>query len=68
MKFKVKSESNTEHELISNSRQTRRGWCPRTGKGQQLMVKEAISEYIWFATCQGKIYENKPPSATHETI
>ena len=47
---------------------TRRGWCPRTGKGQRLMFKEAVSEYIWLATCQGKIYENKPPSATHETI
>ena len=47
---------------------TRMGWCPRTGKGQQLMFKEAVSEYIWLATCQGKIYENKPPSAMHETI
>ena len=47
---------------------TRWGWCPRTGKGQQLMVKEAVSEYIWLATCQSKIYENKPPSARHETI
>ena len=36
------------------------GWCPRTGKGQRLMFKEAVSEYIWLATCQGKIYENKP--------
>ena len=25
------------------------------------MFKEAVSEYIWLATCQGKIYENKPP-------
>ena len=47
---------------------SRRGWCPRKGKGQRLMFKEAVSEYIWLATCQGKIYENKPPSATHETI
>ena len=47
---------------------TRMGWCPRTGKGQRLMFKEAVSEYIWLATCQGKIYENKPPSAMHETI
>ena len=47
---------------------TRMGWCPRTGKGQRLMFKEAIKEYIWLATCQGKIYENKPPSAMHETI
>ena len=37
------------------------GWCPRTGKGQRLMFKEVVSEYIWLATCQGKIYENKPP-------
>ena len=44
------------------------GWCPRTGKGQRLMFKEAVGEYIWLATCQGKIYENKPPSAMHETI
>ena len=44
------------------------GWCPRTGKGQRLMFKEAVSEYIWLATCQGKIYENKPPSAMHETL
>ena len=47
---------------------TRRGWCPRTGKGQRLMFKEAVSEYIWLATCQGRIYENKPPSATPGTI
>ncbi len=45
---------------------TRRGWCPRTGKGQRLM--EEVSEYIWLATCQSKIYENKPPSARHKTI
>ena len=51
-----------------NTKITRMGWCPRTGKGQRLMFKEAVSEYIWLATCQGKIYENKPPSATHETI
>ena len=44
------------------------GWCPRTGKGQRLIFKEAVSEYIWLATCQGKIYENKPPSAMHKTI
>ena len=31
-------------------------------------VQGQVSEYIWLATCQGKIYENKPPSATHETI
>ena len=47
---------------------TRWGWCPRTGKGQQLMVKEVDIEYIWLATCQSKIDENKPPSARHETI
>ena len=54
--------------LVKEIDNTRRGWCPRTGKGQRLMFKEAVSEYIWLATCQGKIYENKPPSATHETI
>ena len=47
---------------------TRMGWCPRTGNGQRLMFMEAVSEYIWLATCQGKIYKNKPPSATHRTI
>ncbi len=47
---------------------TRRGWCPRTGKGQRLMVKEAVNEYIWLATCQSKIDKNKPHSARHETI
>ena len=25
---------------------TRTSWCPRTGKGQRLMFKEAVSEYI----------------------
>ena len=54
--------------LKMSTTNTRMGWCPRTGKGQRLMFKEAISEYIWLATCQGKIYENKPPSAMHETI
>ena len=27
------------------------------------MVKEAVSEYFWLATCQSKNYENNPPSA-----
>ena len=40
---------------------TRMGWCPRTGNGQRLMFMEAVSEYIWLATCQGKIYKNNPP-------
>ena len=53
---------------LTQPAKTRMGWCQRTGKGQRLMFKEAVSEYIWLATCQGKIYENKPPSATHETI
>ena len=53
---------------LTHQAKTRMGWCPRTGKGQRLMFKEAVSEYIWLATCQGKIYENKPPSAMHETI
>ena len=25
---------------------TRRGWCPRTGKGQRLMFKEAVRDAI----------------------
>ncbi len=25
---------------------TRWGWCPRTGKGQRLMIKEAVTEYM----------------------
>ena len=32
------------------------------------MFKEAVSEYIWLATCQGKIYENKAPSAYFWTV
>ena len=32
------------------------------------MVMEAIEEYIWLATCQGKIDEkNPPPSVRHKT-
>ena len=37
----------------------KRGWCPRTGKGQQLMVLEAVNEYFWLATCQGKGKQKK---------
>ena len=51
---------------VKNRMLSRWRWCPRTWKGQQLMGKEAVCEYIWLATCQSKIYENKPPSAKHE--
>ena len=47
---------------------TRWGWYPRTGKGQRLIFKEVDSEFIWLATCQSKIYKNKPLSARHKTI
>ena len=55
-------------KLFSRYYKTRWGWCPRTGKGQWLMVKEAVSEHFWLATCQSKIYENKFPPARHENI
>ena len=64
----TKNQTNRQTPTKQTYLDTKRGWCPRTGKGQRLMFKEAVSEYIWLATCQGKIYENKPPSATHETI
>ena len=46
---------------------TRWKWCPRTKKGQWLMIMEAIYEYIWLATCQGKIYE-KPLTLGFNTV
>ena len=52
---------------VKNRMLSRWRWCPRTWKGQQLMGKEAVCEYIWLATCQSKIYENKPPFARPET-
>ena len=27
------------------------------GKGQRLMSNIAVNDYIWLATCQGRIYE-----------
>ena len=30
------------------------------------MFMEAVKEYIWLATWQGKIYKKKPPSRRHE--
>ena len=31
-----------DNSFASSSNTTRWGWCPRTGKGQQLMVNEAV--------------------------
>ena len=36
---------------------TRKGWCPRTGGGQRLMIKIAVNEDIVLATCQDKYSE-----------
>ena len=40
----VKRDRNTNLVPAKTGILTRRGWCPRTGKEQQLMVKEAVSE------------------------
>ena len=31
-------------------------------------VRAAVSEYIWLATYQSKIYENKTPSSTEKIL
>ena len=40
-----------------NIKYTRKGWCPRTGGGQRLMIKIAVNEDIVLATCQDKYSE-----------
>ena len=37
--------------------ETRKGWCPRTGGGQRLMIRKAVNEDIVLATCQDKYSE-----------
>ena len=37
--------------------ETRKGWCPRTGRGQRLMIRIAVNEDIVLATCQDKYSE-----------
>ena len=34
---------------------TRKGWCPRTDKGERLIGMKAANEYTLLATHQGKI-------------
>ena len=36
---------------------TRKGWCPRTGGGQQLMIRIAVNKDVVLATCQDKYSE-----------
>ena len=33
------------------------------GEGQRLMSNIAVNDYIWWATCQGRIFEKYPPLA-----
>ena len=44
-------DSDTRYTILSH---TRKGWCPRTGGGQQLMIRIAVNEDIVLATCQDK--------------
>ena len=53
---KLRRLQNQNFMMIKKRNQTKWGWCLRTGKGQRLMM-EAINEYIWLDTCQGRIYK-----------
>ena len=40
-----------------NSNKLGGGGVQGQGKGQRLMSNIAVNDYIWLATCQGRIYE-----------
>ena len=50
----LNSASSSKSYLLNN---TRKGWCPRTGGGQRLMIRIAVNEDIVLATCQDKYSE-----------
>ena len=46
---------------------TRKGWCPRTGRGQRLMIRIAVNEDIVLATCQDKYSKKVTPRENPKT-